>query len=92
MSLSSINWEHSDFLNEAHGVGVVNAGLLDQTSVLQWVQNYIYLFGGNNSQVNIDGESVGWESVMLQAIAYDGTSLFSDVSDSSFVHRSVMRN
>ena len=39
--------------------GAVNAGLLDQTFALQWVQNYIGLFGGNASQVTISGESAG---------------------------------
>lgn len=39
--------------------GAVNAGLLDQTFALQWVQSYIGLFGGNASQVTISGESAG---------------------------------
>jgi len=33
--------------------GVVNAGILDQTFALKWVQNYAHLFGGNSSQVTI---------------------------------------
>ena len=41
--------------------GAVNAGLLDQTFALQWVQSYIGLFGGNASQVTISGESAGGE-------------------------------
>lgn len=66
--------------------GVVNAGLLDQTFALQWVQSYIGLFGGNSSQVTISGESAGAGSVMLQSMAfggYLGDSLFSNVSDLS---------
>ena len=39
--------------------GAVNAGLLDQTFALQWVQSYIGFFGGNASQVTIAGESAG---------------------------------
>lgn len=68
--------------DEIHRRGTVNAGLLDQTFALQWVQNYISLFGGNASQVTISGESAGGGSVMLQAMAFGGTigeSLFSNV-------------
>lgn len=63
--------------------GVVNAGILDQTFALQWVQSYIELFGGNPTQVTIAGVSAGAGSVMLQNIAYGGTlgtSLFVNVS------------
>ena len=71
--------------DEIHRYGTVNAGLLDQTFALQWVQSYIHLFGGNASQVTIAGESAGAGSVMLQTMAFGGTlgeSLFSNVSDS----------
>jgi len=72
--------------DEVMRYGVVNAGLLDQTFALQWVQSYIGLFGGNSSQVTISGESAGAGSVMLQSMAfggYLGDSLFSNVSDLS---------
>ena len=68
--------------DEIHRYGVVNAGLLDQTFALQWVQSYIHLFGGNASQVTISGESAGGGSVMLQAMAFGGNlgeSLFSNI-------------
>lgn len=52
--------------------GVVNAGILDQTFALQWVQSYIGIFGGNASAVTISGESAGGGSVMLQTMAYGG--------------------
>ena len=39
--------------------GAVNAGILDQTFALQWVQKYIGLFGGNASQVTVGGISAG---------------------------------
>ena len=66
--------------------GAVNAGLLDQTFALQWVQTYIGLFGGNAGHVTISGESAGGGSVMLQSMAFGGhlgDSLFSNVSVSS---------
>ncbi|KAG8526355.1 uncharacterized protein KY384_000348 [Bacidia gigantensis] len=47
--------------DEVMRFGAVNAGLLDQNFALQWVQSYIYLFGGNASQVTISGESAGGE-------------------------------
>jgi len=68
--------------DEVFRMGAVNAGLLDQTFALQWVQQYIGLFGGNSSQVTIAGESAGAGSVMLQTMAYGGTlgtSLFTNV-------------
>ena len=48
--------------DEVMRFGAVNAGILDQTFALQWVQSYIHLFGGNASQVTITGESAGGES------------------------------
>jgi len=39
---------------------------------LQWVQKYIYHFGGNPQQVILWGESAGSISTMLQMVAYDG--------------------
>lgn len=69
--------------DEIYRYGTVNAGLLDQTFALQWVQSYIGLFGGDASQVTIAGVSAGAGSAMLQAMAFGGTlgeSLFSNVS------------
>ncbi|KAB8349802.1 hypothetical protein FH972_023815 [Carpinus fangiana] len=53
--------------------GVLNAGMLDQTLALQWVQRYIHLFGGDPSRVTIAGESAGAGSVILHSTAYGGT-------------------
>lgn len=51
-----------------------NAGLLDQRFVLQWVQKYIGLFGGDANQVTITGQSAGGGSVLYHTTAYGGTN------------------
>lgn len=66
--------------------GVANAGILDQTFALQWVQSYIGQFGGNASAVTISGLSAGGGSVMLQAMAFGGSigdTLFTNAIASS---------
>ncbi|KAI2602519.1 alpha/beta-hydrolase [Hypoxylon sp. NC1633] len=66
--------------------GVLNAGMHDQYFALQWVQEYIHLFGGDPRQVTIAGESAGGGSVMLLGMAYGGsneTSLFNGIIASS---------
>ena len=72
--------------DEVRRFGTVNAGILDQTFALHWVQNYIHLFGGDRTRVTIGGESAGGGSVMLQTMAYGGdlgTSLFTNVNPQS---------
>ncbi|KAK5168275.1 uncharacterized protein LTR77_006844 [Saxophila tyrrhenica] len=59
--------------DEVYRNGVVNAGILDQTFALKWVQTYIHLFGGDPTKVTISGESAGGGSVMLQTMAYGGS-------------------
>lgn len=59
--------------DEIYRKGAVNAGILDQTFALQWVQSYISQFGGDPKSVSISGESAGGGSVMLQTMAYGGT-------------------
>jgi carboxylesterase type B len=46
--------------------GAANAGLLDQRFSLEWVQQYIGLFGGDKNRVTIMGQSAGGGSVMHQ--------------------------
>ncbi|SYW76668.1 related to Lipase 2 precursor [Ustilago bromivora] len=49
-----------------------NAGLYDQRSALQSVQNNIPSFVGDPNKVTLFGESAGAMSMALQTIAYDG--------------------
>lgn len=62
MQLGAFGFLSSD---EVYRNGVTNAGLLDQQLALQWVQQYIHLFGGDKTRVTIFGESAGGGSVML---------------------------
>ena len=62
MQLGAFGFLSSD---EVYRKGVPNAGLLDQQLALQWVQQYIHLFGGDRTRVTIFGESAGGGSVML---------------------------
>ncbi|KAH7252142.1 Alpha/Beta hydrolase protein [Fusarium tricinctum] len=52
--------------------GDLNAGLLDQRFLLQWVQDHIHSFGGDPEHVILHGESAGAGSVTLQLVAYGG--------------------
>lgn len=52
--------------------GAINAGLKDQRFALQWVQQYISLFGGDPGHVTMGGDSAGAQSVNLQVTAYGG--------------------
>ncbi|TAQ83778.1 Carboxylesterase [Chlorociboria aeruginascens] len=52
--------------------GDLNVGLKDQRKVFEWVQKYIYLFGGDPNHVTIGGDSAGAASVALHLSAYGG--------------------
>ncbi|KAI1442597.1 alpha/beta-hydrolase [Annulohypoxylon stygium] len=52
--------------------GVLNAGIHDMKFALQWVQEYIHLFGGDPTQVTVAGQSAGGGSVALLAMADGG--------------------
>ncbi|KAJ4397813.1 hypothetical protein N0V93_002050 [Gnomoniopsis smithogilvyi] len=52
--------------------GDLNAGLLDQRRMLEWVQEHIAQFGGDPAHVVIHGPSAGAGSVTHHLTAYDG--------------------
>jgi carboxylesterase type B len=52
-----------------------NAGLTDQRKVLEFVRDYINLFGGNPTDVSAWGESAGASSILHHLIAYNGSDL-----------------
>ncbi|KAL2847166.1 alpha/beta-hydrolase [Aspergillus pseudoustus] len=54
--------------------GTANAGLLDQRFALEWVQQYIHLFGGDPKHVTVIGESAGGGSILHQITAYGGSN------------------
>ena len=67
--------------------GALNAGILDQRLLLQWVQQHIDKFGGDPSHVTIDGASAGAGSVLHHLTAYGGRNdnLFqAGISDSLY--------
>jgi len=57
-------------------LGDLNAGFLDQTQALRWVQDYISYFGGDPNHVTINGQSAGATNIELHMISTVGRDLF----------------
>ncbi|KAJ3100567.1 hypothetical protein HDU97_002148 [Phlyctochytrium planicorne] len=65
-------FSNSQLLNEGHGA---NHGLQDQIFAFRWIQRFISRFGGDPNRVTVFGQSAGSQSIAMQMIAYDGTSV-----------------
>ncbi|KAI1438124.1 vacuolar triacylglycerol lipase [Xylaria sp. CBS 124048] len=65
------------FITDGNAI-TANNGLLDQRKALEWVHNYISVFGGDPGHVVLGGDSAGAGSITLQMAAYGGaeTDLF----------------
>ncbi|KAL9098489.1 MAG: hypothetical protein Q9163_005858, partial [Psora crenata] len=53
--------------------GLPNTGLYDQRAVLEWIQDYIGLVGGDKGQVSAWGLSAGAGSIMHHLVSFGGT-------------------
>ncbi|CAJ0931929.1 unnamed protein product, partial [Mesorhabditis belari] len=64
------------FLTLNDSVITPNLGLWDQTAALQWVQDNIGRFGGNNKRVTLYGQSAGSQSIAQLALSPKTQALF----------------
>ncbi|KAF2149660.1 alpha/beta-hydrolase, partial [Myriangium duriaei CBS 260.36] len=67
--LGAFGWLAGPTIEE---IATPNAGLTDQRLVLQWVQDYVSLFGGDKGNVAAWGESAGGSSILHHLIQDDG--------------------
>lgn len=65
---------HPSFSDPA--IGDHNAGILDQSEALRWIQSHIEAFGGDPERVTIDGESAGASSIELHLVSPPDKGLF----------------
>ncbi|CAL1709691.1 unnamed protein product [Somion occarium] len=66
---------HPTFASDP-SLGDLNAGFLDQTEALRWVQKHISAFGGDPERVTINGESAGGSSIELHLVVPNNDGLF----------------
>lgn len=73
--LGAFGWLAGSYMeaNNRSQTAVTNAGIYDQQLVFRWVQDYIYLVGGNKNDVSAWGESAGAGSILHHLIAKNGT-------------------
>lgn len=64
--------------------GDLNAGLLDQRFMMQWVRQHIAQFGGDPDHVVVHGASAGAGSVALHLVAYGGNASDSESGGNLF--------
>ncbi|MCJ1393378.1 hypothetical protein MMC18_006251 [Xylographa bjoerkii] len=68
--LGAYGWLAGEYMEK---MALPNAGLQDQRLLLQWVQDFIDLVGGDKTQVSAWGESAGAGSIVHHLIQYGGT-------------------
>lgn len=68
----SINYRLGLFGWLSEGGITPNLGLYDQLVALDWVQEYIHLFGGDPDRVTVIGESAGAASIFHHITSYGG--------------------
>ena len=71
--LGAFGWLASADFNKEGGVS--NAGLLDQMAALQWVRQYIHLFGGDPDRISVLGQDSGGASILHHLAAWGGLKL-----------------
>ncbi|MCJ1247550.1 hypothetical protein MMC30_004764 [Trapelia coarctata] len=67
--LGAYGWLAGNYMERA---GTPNAGFSDQRLLLQWVQDYIHLLGGDKQQVSAWGESAGAGSIVHHLMRHGG--------------------
>ncbi|KAJ9364797.1 Carboxylesterase family-domain-containing protein [Paecilomyces variotii] len=68
--LGALGWLAGNTMERS---GTSNLGLWDQRAALQWVQDYIYLLGGDKTQVSAWGESAGASAIFHHLVAFGGS-------------------
>jgi len=91
--LGALGWLHLDELGGKEFRSSKNNGLLDQVAALRWVKNNIEIFGGDQNNITIFGESVGSSSVCALMVTPSAKGLFKKViAQSGTFHHSRTHN